>query len=67
MFTGSRARGLAVAERIDSGAVSVNDVMTSVFQLPVPMVPGKPCGGGVSSADRGVIVALPGPLDKRDS
>lgn len=36
VFTRDRARGRAVADRIDSGSVNINNVMTNVFQLPVP-------------------------------
>jgi acyl-CoA reductase-like NAD-dependent aldehyde dehydrogenase len=36
VFTKDHAKGRAVAERIDSGSVNVNNVMTNVFQLPVP-------------------------------
>ena len=36
MFTKDHAKGRAVADRIDSGSVNVNNVMTNVFQLSVP-------------------------------
>jgi len=36
VFTRDHAKGRAIAERIDSGSVNVNNVMTNVFQLPVP-------------------------------
>nr|WP_133694171.1 MULTISPECIES: aldehyde dehydrogenase family protein [unclassified Mycolicibacterium] len=36
VFTKNHARGRLIAERIDSGSVNVNNVMTNVFQLPVP-------------------------------
>lgn len=36
VFTKDHAKGRAVAERIDSGSVNVNNVMTNVFQLSVP-------------------------------
>lgn len=36
VFTRDHARGRAVADRIDSGSVNINNVMTNVFQLPVP-------------------------------
>jgi Aldehyde dehydrogenase family len=37
VFTRNRAKGRAVAERIDSGAVNINNIMTNVFQIAVPM------------------------------
>ncbi|ORW23605.1 aldehyde dehydrogenase family protein [Mycobacterium palustre] len=36
VFTRDHAKGRAIAERVDSGSVNVNNVMTNVFQLPVP-------------------------------
>jgi len=36
VFTKDHAKGRAIAERIDSGSVNVNNVMTNVFQLSVP-------------------------------
>jgi len=36
VFTKNHARGRAVAARIDSGSVNVNNVMTNVFALSVP-------------------------------
>lgn len=36
VFTRDHAKGRAVAARIDSGSVNVNNVMTNVFQLSVP-------------------------------
>ncbi len=36
VFTKDHAKGREVAGRIDSGSVNVNNVMTNVFQLPVP-------------------------------
>ena len=36
VFTKDHAKGRAVADRIDSGSVNVNNVMTNVFQLSVP-------------------------------
>lgn len=36
VFTKDHLKGVAIAERIDSGSVNVNNVMTNVFQLPVP-------------------------------
>jgi acyl-CoA reductase-like NAD-dependent aldehyde dehydrogenase len=36
IFTKDHAKGRALAERIDSGSVNVNNVMTNVFQLSVP-------------------------------
>jgi acyl-CoA reductase-like NAD-dependent aldehyde dehydrogenase len=36
IFTKDQAKGRALAERIDSGSVNVNNVMTNVFQLSVP-------------------------------
>jgi acyl-CoA reductase-like NAD-dependent aldehyde dehydrogenase len=35
VFSGNRAHARGVADRIDSGTVNVNNVMTNVFQLPV--------------------------------
>lgn len=35
VFSGNRRHAQAVAERIDSGTVSINNAMTNVFQLPV--------------------------------
>jgi acyl-CoA reductase-like NAD-dependent aldehyde dehydrogenase len=35
VFSGDRAHARAVAGRIDSGTVNINNVMTNVFQLPV--------------------------------
>ncbi|EHB58035.1 Aldehyde Dehydrogenase [Mycolicibacterium rhodesiae JS60] len=36
VFTRDHAKGRALARRIDSGSVNVNNVMTNVFQLSVP-------------------------------
>ncbi|WP_235674486.1 aldehyde dehydrogenase family protein [Mycolicibacterium pulveris] len=36
IFTKDRERGRALAAQIDSGSVNINNVMTNVFQLPVP-------------------------------
>jgi len=35
VFSGNRAHARAVADRVDSGTVNINNVMTNVFQLPV--------------------------------
>lgn len=37
VFSRDHRHGRRVAERIDSGTVNVNNAMTNVFQLPVPM------------------------------
>ena len=36
VFTKDHAKGRAIAERVDTGSVNVNNVMTNVFQLSVP-------------------------------
>ena len=36
VFTRDHAKGRSIATQIDSGSVNVNNVMTNVFQLPVP-------------------------------
>jgi acyl-CoA reductase-like NAD-dependent aldehyde dehydrogenase len=47
VFTRDHDKGRAIAERIDSGSVNVNNVMTNVFQLPVPFGGQRNSGLGV--------------------
>lgn len=55
VFTRDHAKGHAVAERIDSGSVNVNNVMTNVFQLPVPFGGRRDSGAGARHGGAGGI------------
>jgi betaine-aldehyde dehydrogenase len=46
VWTGDRPRGLAVARRLEAGAVNVNDVFANLFALALPMSGWKASGLG---------------------
>ncbi|MEU9178402.1 aldehyde dehydrogenase family protein [Streptomyces sp. NPDC048550] len=46
VWTGNRARGEAIARRLQTGAVNINDVFTNLFALPLPHTGWKNSGPG---------------------
>ncbi|WP_075301868.1 MULTISPECIES: aldehyde dehydrogenase family protein [unclassified Pseudonocardia] len=55
VFSKNRARSRAVAARVDSGTVNINNAMTNVFQLPVPMGGRRDSGIGARLGGAGGI------------
>jgi acyl-CoA reductase-like NAD-dependent aldehyde dehydrogenase len=55
VWTRNEQKGRAIARRMNTGSVNVNNVMTNVFQLPVPMAGWGDSGLGSRSGPEGIL------------
>jgi acyl-CoA reductase-like NAD-dependent aldehyde dehydrogenase len=55
VWTRNEQKGRAIARRLNTGSVNVNNVMTNVFQLPVPMAGWGDSGLGSRSGPEGIL------------
>jgi acyl-CoA reductase-like NAD-dependent aldehyde dehydrogenase len=55
VWTRDEQKGRAIARRMNTGSVNVNNVMTNVFQLPVPMAGWGDSGLGSRSGPEGIL------------
>jgi acyl-CoA reductase-like NAD-dependent aldehyde dehydrogenase len=55
VWTRNEQKGRAIARRMNTGSVNVNNVMTNVFQLPLPMAGWGDSGLGSRSGPEGIL------------
>jgi acyl-CoA reductase-like NAD-dependent aldehyde dehydrogenase len=55
VWTRNEQKGRAIARRMNTGSVNVNNVLTNVFQLPVPMAGWGDSGLGSRSGPEGIL------------
>jgi acyl-CoA reductase-like NAD-dependent aldehyde dehydrogenase len=55
VWTRDEQKGRAIARRMNTGSVNVNNVLTNVFQLPVPMAGWGDSGLGARSGPEGIV------------